>query len=995
MAQPNPTQTVTNPRVGKLIELETAGRIKPEHQTELDTYRAQGLAPKKMKQGVDSTEGERKAGAFLTRALGAEQSYRQTGVGPRGMVGQAFKDSFPNASNYLSSDERQVADTNQDEFIAASLRQDSGAAIPEEEMERQRRIYFPMPGDGPEAIEAKRQARLRAIQGLVASAGSMTSEEQKKALEALASAQADAPDQKKQEMLGTLVPLDVAKKIEEGGLPPEQQAAYDAFNKANPNATADQLRQFASSMGMEMPNAEEVVKARDQGGGVAPGSSAIVRAPDISDVRGKDDFAEGADAAVRGAADTLSLGFADEITAGAKTIFGGGTMDENLARERAIDAYDAENSPWLRGGGQLAGGLLFPVGRGATAPGELAKIGGLTGAGYGFGSGETMGERVGGAALGGPTGALLGYGSGKLFQRLGRGRNPDGGGGLARDVAQETADQGLDNMPTDPRAVRDAANDLGVRILPADVSGPAVKRITAGAAQTPFGAGPIMAAAKEGTEQAQTARNRIATAVTDVADDYGAGRAAQRGLTSWIKTSDTRASRLYDAISVPKEQQAVTSNTVKALEEVTKGMNSNQELSSIWAGHPRLKATLDALTPKDTRGAGEVRLTMVSEKVRGASRDLQEAETAYSRLVNDISPLDPNKAARVEAAKADVDRAKKAFEGARAAQDEAYVEARQPPMGGTVSWGDMKRLRSIIGEIIGKPSLTSEGPEISAMRKVYAGLSEDMRATAEKAGPSALREFERANKFWDGRASRIENVVKPILGDDKGDGQAAFNKIQNWAKDKGESVRIAQMVRSLPKDETETIAATVISKLGQAPAGRQGAAGTDFSMSDFLTHWNRLDSRAKSALFTDGQRNALNKLATVAEGTKEAQRFANTSQTAGALGANATTGGLATAMGLLFTGHPVLAALAASPAVGQYVTGRMMASPKFVNWLTRMPKDKKGAATYIRGAERAFAKDGAISYEVQQFGQKALAAMNDNMPAQSAASEGQQEKKGR
>ena len=51
MAQPNPTQTVTNPRIGKLIELETAGRIKPEHQTELDTYRAQGLAPKKMKHG--------------------------------------------------------------------------------------------------------------------------------------------------------------------------------------------------------------------------------------------------------------------------------------------------------------------------------------------------------------------------------------------------------------------------------------------------------------------------------------------------------------------------------------------------------------------------------------------------------------------------------------------------------------------------------------------------------------------------------------------------------------------------------------------------------------------------------------------------------------------------------------------------------------------------------------------------------------------------------
>lgn len=128
--------------------------------------------------GVDgkARESEAKAAAFLIRALGSNESYEGTGVGPRSMIGQQMADSMPNVLNTLpgvigNSPERQVADSNQDEFIAASLRQDSGAAIPEEEMARQRRIYFPMPGDGPEVIEAKRLARLRAIEGLKQSAG--------------------------------------------------------------------------------------------------------------------------------------------------------------------------------------------------------------------------------------------------------------------------------------------------------------------------------------------------------------------------------------------------------------------------------------------------------------------------------------------------------------------------------------------------------------------------------------------------------------------------------------------------------------------------------------------------------------------------------------------------------------------------------------------------------------------------------------------------------
>ncbi|MCR4299908.1 MAG: hypothetical protein NUV75_14370, partial [Gallionella sp.] len=122
--------------------------------------------------GGKPIEGDKKAAAFLIRALGSNRAFEDTGEGARNIFAQAFQDARPDLANtILNSDARQVANSAQDEFIAASLRQDSGAAIPEEELERQRRILFPIPGDGPDAIEQKRQARLRVLKGLEIASG--------------------------------------------------------------------------------------------------------------------------------------------------------------------------------------------------------------------------------------------------------------------------------------------------------------------------------------------------------------------------------------------------------------------------------------------------------------------------------------------------------------------------------------------------------------------------------------------------------------------------------------------------------------------------------------------------------------------------------------------------------------------------------------------------------------------------------------------------------
>ena len=144
MPQPNPSTIATNPRVAKLIELEVAGRIKPEHQTELDTYRAQGLAPKKSS-GNSLTEYQGKSTGFYERAIGADNDFLSAGEGgsPVGFLGDAARAVLPsNVVNANTSPERQKAQQAKRDFILASLRYESGAASGQNEYDNQEKVFF-------------------------------------------------------------------------------------------------------------------------------------------------------------------------------------------------------------------------------------------------------------------------------------------------------------------------------------------------------------------------------------------------------------------------------------------------------------------------------------------------------------------------------------------------------------------------------------------------------------------------------------------------------------------------------------------------------------------------------------------------------------------------------------------------------------------------------------------------------------------------------------
>jgi hypothetical protein len=114
------------------------------------------------------TEGQGKDVVYATRAQGAlaefdpvaekltSRSERLLEIVPLGL-GRDYQDP-----------DYQIAQRAGTEFLQAILRKDTGAAITEAEQEEYGRVYLPQPGDSPEVLKSRAEARRRAVAALQA-----------------------------------------------------------------------------------------------------------------------------------------------------------------------------------------------------------------------------------------------------------------------------------------------------------------------------------------------------------------------------------------------------------------------------------------------------------------------------------------------------------------------------------------------------------------------------------------------------------------------------------------------------------------------------------------------------------------------------------------------------------------------------------------------------------------------------------------------------------
>jgi len=488
-----------------------------------------------------------------------------------------------------------------------------------------------------------------------------------------------------------------------------------------------------------------------------------------------------------------------------------------------------------------------------------------------------------------------------------------------------------------PKQARQAAGQAAARqditMMPADVGGTGT-RMASGIVRRTLGEIPMAEGARKAVASAANARDRVAGSIGRVTDEVGAGQAAQRGAKAFIRNSEARAEQLYETISVPATASAQTGNTRTALAELTKGLESNPRLSRIWTGNAKLKATLNALMPLETEASRAAAASKADDAVVAAQQGLQGAKADLDRVFSvahakglRLPELSPS---AVREARVAVSNAEGGLSKAMADKSSLLDAHAKPIEDGSVSWDDMKRLRSIVGKIVGQPGLSADGHTTAALRKFYGALSSDMEVTATAAGPRALTEFRRATQYFRGRSDRIDNVLSGVLGSDmqKG-GEAAFQQINRWAaKGSGDSRSLARALRSMPADEAGTVRATVFSRMGQSSPGRQNADGLEFSPAEFGTQWNKMSNRAKSFLLPDAKHRAdMNDIAVAMDGMKRAGQYANTSNTS--LGVNAA----AHASGMLAA--PLLTAAIAG---GEFSMGVLLSSPRVARALVRMPK---------------------------------------------------------
>jgi len=121
------------------------------------------------------TEVQAKASQFATRMDSAEQAIQKGGLTDqaKGAAGAAQKiaGDIPVVGSALQSSDYQKYDQAKSQFITALLRQESGAAIAKSEFDRYDKEMFPQPGDKPEVVQQKAQARKLAIEEMRRAAG--------------------------------------------------------------------------------------------------------------------------------------------------------------------------------------------------------------------------------------------------------------------------------------------------------------------------------------------------------------------------------------------------------------------------------------------------------------------------------------------------------------------------------------------------------------------------------------------------------------------------------------------------------------------------------------------------------------------------------------------------------------------------------------------------------------------------------------------------------
>lgn len=291
-----------------------------------------------------------------------------------------------------------------------------------------------------------------------------------------------------------------------------------------------------------------------------------------------------------------------------------------------------------------------------------------------------------------------------------------------------------------------------------------------------------------------------------------------------------------------------------------------------------------------------------------------------------------------------------------------------------LSWQAASDLRTSIGESVGKITGPLADMDQGKLKLAYATLTADLEAAAKAAGPKAESAWKRATSYHRRGAERItESLDKTISAKSPERAFEAF--VQMTKKDRASSDvrRIYRIKASMPRDEWNNVAASIVDRMGKAPSGQQGAAGDVFSPGAFLTEWNKMSPEAKQVLLTPEARSELNKLASVAELSKAAnaeRNFSNTGTAAGWLA--------------IVFGAPSHTMETAGALAGSYVSAKGMTSAPFLKALNKAARGDMRAINSLAKQRGPIAQDAKTILRISAAETAGKAPANVDVPPLSA-----------
>ena len=127
------------------------------------------------KEGGKPTGEENIAAGYADRMKASEALMKNLVAGgfTPGKMWETARSKIPGAGNYMVSPEFQQFKQAQEDWVRAKLRKESGAVIGDQEMASEIKLYFPQPGDGPQAVAQKEAARAIATDAMIRSAGKL------------------------------------------------------------------------------------------------------------------------------------------------------------------------------------------------------------------------------------------------------------------------------------------------------------------------------------------------------------------------------------------------------------------------------------------------------------------------------------------------------------------------------------------------------------------------------------------------------------------------------------------------------------------------------------------------------------------------------------------------------------------------------------------------------------------------------------------------------